>query len=140
MPAFSQHDVKPSERISRYIFRKDHFNPRTGRVRPPVFEPTRPKSEADSYKTSVYRTEGLSNGEIWAIGDDFVTKQHPEHLPSLARADTQIQNAVDADLKIDPDGVPHVRHANIIGWPDSDEARQIKRALLAQSAQLALRS
>jgi len=140
MPAFSQHDVKPSERISRYIFRKDHFNPRTGRVRPPVYEPARPKNESDSYKTSVYRTEKLNDGEIWDIGDNYVTKEHPEHLPSLARADTQIQKVADAELKIDPDGIPHPRHANIIGWPDSDEARQIKRALLAQSAQLVLRS
>jgi hypothetical protein len=110
---------------------KDYFNSKTGHVSPQAFKQKTPKKEGDIRKTSIYRTFGLTDAEVWTIGDEYVTKPHPGHLPILARADLQAQRVLDLDLKFDPDGSPHPRHANIIGWPDDQVARQMKAVSLA---------
>ena len=136
MPDFSPHNIDLAERISRYIFIRKYFNPRTGNISPQVFKLPSLKSEEEIHKLSIYRTEGLDEAEVWALADDQVTKNHPDRLPALARADTQAQKVLDLDLKFDPNGVPHPRHANIVGWPDDEVARQMKAVSLAKSAQL----
>jgi hypothetical protein len=136
MPDISPHDIDAAERISRYLLIKNHFNPRTGHVSPQAFKPTSPKNEGDVRKTSIYRTKELAEAEVWTLGDDYVTKLHSGHLSVLARADTQAQKILELDLKIDPDGVPHPRHANIVSWPDGQEVRQMNAVSLARSAQL----
>jgi hypothetical protein len=90
-------------------------------------------------QTSVYRTQGLTEVNIWQIGDDFVTKPHPKHLPVLGRADMSAGEIIAADLKIVPRPVPHPLHADIEGWPGEDEQVEIKLAYLSSKARLVTR-
>ncbi|MDE3224165.1 MAG: hypothetical protein KGN30_01985, partial [Nitrospirota bacterium] len=103
--------IDPEERISRYLLNSRLFNSKTGNISPQAFAPANPKKEGDPRKTSIYRTEGLHETEVWSLGDEYVSKLHPENLPILARADMQAQKVFDADLTFDPNGIPHQRHA-----------------------------
>lgn len=89
-------------------------------------------------QTSVYRTEGLSSAEVWKIGDDLVGT--PLGRPIPARADVGANIVYDQGLAIDPDGIPHPRHANIIGWPGSRSAQKLVAIKLAEAAVCVLRS
>lgn len=134
MHDISQNQVNPAERISRYILSKDLFNAKRGNISPQAFKPAKPQLSGDVFKTSTYRTERLSEAEVWVIGDEYVSK--PRRLPILARGDIQAQKILDLALKLVPDPVPHPLHANITNWPDEQETRQMKAALIAQQAQL----
>src|SRR3972149_2664105 len=56
--------VTPGERISRYIFFKNHF--RKGQVSFGTFIPSKTK------ELSVYRTSGCTERRIWLLGELFV--------------------------------------------------------------------
>jgi hypothetical protein len=131
-----QPTIDPAERISRFILSKDLFNSKRFRISPQAFKPAKPQRPGDIPKTSVYRTERLVDAEVWAIGDEYVTKLRNDRLPVLARGDIQARKILDLDLKLMPDQVPHPRHANVTNWPDEPEARQMKATLIAQQAQL----
>ena len=126
--------VKAEENISRFLFyTPGEFNARTQHISPQAFKPAKPKPpERLEYQSSVYRTEGLKEMEIWKLGDEFVARQR--NLSILARADIQAEKISAIDLEISPDTRPHPRHANIINWPDSPEARMMKSVLLSQQA------
>ncbi len=136
MPDLLPVPIDPAERISRYLLVREYFNNRTRNISPQAFKPANPKIAGDLRKTSVYRTEGLSDVEVWTLGSEHVTKAHSDNLPVLARADLLVSQVLSLDLSFDPDGIPHPRHANIVNWPDSQEARQMKAVFLAKSAQL----
>lgn len=129
----SQHPVDPEELLSRFLTQpKNHFTPTAGRVRYAAFLPNK------ALQTSVYRTEGLSPAEVWKIGDDLVGT--PLGRPIPARADVAAKIVYDLGLAIDPDGIPHPRHANIIGWPASRPAQKLLAIKLAEAANCVLRS
>ena len=81
---------------------------------------------------SVFRTSGLENTEIWELGKAFAAGESGREV--LGRADLRAQTAFSIPLVIDADGVPHRRHANIIGWPDADEKRREIALRLAEKA------
>ena len=133
-------DIEAQEPISRFLLSGRFFNVNAGIVRPPAFKPTNPKEDQPERQTSVYRTEGWAEGEIWIIGDQYVTQLHRDRLPVLARADLEAEDILTVDLRIVPDPIPHPRHANIVNWPDDQEKRQLKVVLLANKARLVVRS
>jgi len=89
-------------------------------------------------KLSVYRTDKLSELDIWRIGEKRVAGKAKPPRNLHGRADIKALQVVETGLQIIPDNVPP-RHANIIDWPD-EKSEIIEIALeLAANASLALR-
>ncbi|PJA78768.1 MAG: hypothetical protein CO149_02625 [Nitrospirae bacterium CG_4_9_14_3_um_filter_51_5] len=132
--------VKAEEKISRFLFfTPGEFNARTQHISPQAFKPANPKPpDRPERQSSVYRTDNDTELKIWEVGDEFVAK--PRNLPLLARADIQAGNVFKINLDILPDTRPHPRHANIVKWPDSPEARNMLGILLSQQAILIVRN
>lgn len=122
--------VQPTERLSRYILGNTLFKRNRTRISPQLFMPS-PKTQ----NTSVYRTQGCPEAEIWNIGDRYVTPLHPEHKPILGRADISAQMVFDSELRVTPHPIPHFRHANIDGWPTELHEQLMKATELAKHAQ-----
>lgn len=131
--------VSPDERISRYLLNRRWFNPRTGHISGQAFKPRNPKTQGMPFATSVYRTDGCLLEEIWSIGDEFVTNQHPERLPILGVARLEVQKVLAGDLQVEPSPHPHPRHADIVRWPNEAEKQLEKAGQLALAAQLVVR-
>lgn len=117
--------VAPEEQVSRYLLRPKWFDLPTRRVFAQAFNPPKSTPEYPVRQTSVYRTEGCQESEIWGIGDEHVTKPHPQHLPVLARADLTAKHILNRGLKIVPYPDPHPRHADIEEWPKEEEMEMI---------------
>lgn len=117
--------VDPEEQISRYLLRPKLFDISTKTVFAQAFNPPRMAPECPVRQTSVYRTEGCHEQEIWEIGDEYVTKLHRQHFPVLARADLTAKHILNRSLQIVPHPDPHPRHADIEGWPSDEETEMI---------------
>jgi hypothetical protein len=133
-------DVDPQDRISRYLLLQKSFDAKAQIVLAQAFKPPRPTKDFPLRQTSVYRTQGVGEGEIWELGDRYVTLLHPKHWPVLGRADLTAKDVSDADLTIVPHPNPHPRHADIEGWPSQDEEIEMKVTYLARKALLVIRS
>jgi len=135
---FLNNSVTSEEKINRFIFSQRYFNSQTRHISPQAFKPATPqKPERPEYQTSVYRTQNLDNLEIWSLGDEFVAPKRG--MPILARGEVQAKIIFDQELQIKPDKSPHPRHANIVGWSESDEARQMAYLKISQEATLFIR-
>lgn len=131
--------VDPDERISRYLLQRRLFDVEKNCVFAQAFKPPRTTPEYPVRQTSVYRTQGCSEPEVWKIGDKFVTELHARRLPVLARADLFASHILIAGLQIVPNPDPHPRHADIEGWPNEDEQIEMKLAYLSSKANLLVR-
>lgn len=78
----------------------------------------------------------MAESQIWQVGEEFVTKLHPQHWPVLGRADISAWEVFAADLRIIPAPDPHPQHADIEGWPSEDEQVEMKLAYLSSKARL----
>jgi hypothetical protein len=103
--------VDLSEILSRFIFQRNWYRPSDNRVKYAAFMPNPNNGE-----TSVFRTSGLANNEIWDIGEREVAIRRDK--PILGRGDIRASAAISKNLKITPSEPPK-RHANLIGWPGS---------------------
>lgn len=123
--------VAAAERLSRYLPRKKSVvSLANKRVKYSAFLPN------SNGRTSVYRTEALSEDEIWQLAATFVA---PEIGDVAARGDVSSEVLPSLGLSLDPDGVPHPRHANIIGWPGAKEAQKVKALVLESAAHFVAR-
>ena len=123
--------VSPSERISRFIFRRDQIDKTNRLVKFAAFMYPRAKS------ISVYRTSGCSERKIWWIGVLFVEKKRTDKRKLLARADAQSCVFFNQKLTIIANPSPHARHAEVANWPDDKGKRRTIAIALAQKATLA---
>ena len=82
---------------------------------------------------SVCRTEGLDEAEVWQIADEFVGTAEK---PVIARADLAAREFLSRQLSFDPDGTPHPRHANVIGWSDEQSLQKMIALELAEASVL----
>ncbi len=107
-------NVKPNERISRFLF-KDNVRADNS-IKPNAFRPPR-----DSSELSVYRTSKLREQTIWRIGKYFVESisRRKNHTKIFGRADLTAKHIVSAfpSLSVKPYRYPHPRHANITNYP-----------------------
>ena len=87
---------------------------------------------------SVYRSSELREHAIWELGNDKVAI--PRQKPLVGRADLLAADVSDADrdLRIEPDPIPHPRHANISGWPTQKDKQKLIAIKLAGKAQFFL--
>jgi hypothetical protein len=130
--------VNRSEEICRFLVEPRLFKETSKQVSGQAFKPKTPRDPGTLYRTSVYRIDGCPQEEIWSIAEERVTKQRSDGRKVLARADIKASSVFTLDLQLEPTPTPHVRHADIVGWPDQPEKRLEKANQLALRAQLVL--
>ncbi len=118
--------VIPSEVLSRFIMQTNWCRPSDNRVRYAAFMPN-PKSG----ETSVFRISGISDREVWEIGDREVGLRRDK--PVLGRADIGASFVITKGLNVVP-SEPPIRHANIVGWPEEKSEQRLVALELAAEA------
>ncbi len=113
------------EILSRFVLQTNWFSSSENRVKYAAFLPDK------NGETSVFRTSGITNNEIWEIGDCEVSIKRGK--PILGRADIGTNNVISKDLEVVPRDPP-LRHANIIGWPDERSKQKIIAIELASES------
>jgi hypothetical protein len=106
--------VADSETLGRYCGSSSWFARETKRVKYPAFLP------APDDDTSVYRVTGMSPEEIWKHAErHFVNSEgRPHHHHGVALVEAAYVRATGIDA-IPHEGPP--RHANLRGWPRTDD-------------------
>lgn len=123
--------VGPEEPTVKFLFDESHFNPEKKVVHQAAFKPSK-----NTKNISVYRTQDLQVAETFEIGRQYVTELLADKKPILAGACLQARVYYEQKLNFDPDGKPHPRHANVIGWPWDQDVQRALRIALARQAQL----
>ncbi len=86
---------------------------------------------ATDKKTSVFRVSGLTDTEIWNIGNTHVVPLRGK--PLLGRSEIVAKHVFDNDLEVEV-GEPPLLHANITGWPDEQsECKLVAQELAARA-------
>lgn len=67
---------------------------------------------------SVFRADKATSAELWEICAKHVDDQAISRA-AKARGTCAASVMINQGLYFDPDGKPHPRHVNVIGWPDS---------------------
>ena len=112
-------NVRPDERLTRFIFSKQHFSVVNQRVKYAALIPPKKSPE----EISVYRTSSLTESQVWEIGREYVKRGD---RTIKARADLLAGDVYEIDfidLKVIPDTRPHHLHANIVPIPVVREDR-----------------
>ena len=118
--------ITPAEILSRFIMQTNWYRPSDNCARYAAFMPN-PKNR----ETSVYRISGISDKEIWEIGDREVGENRGK--PILGRADVGASFVIKKGLNVVP-SEPPVRHANIVGWPEEKSEQRLIALELAAEA------
>ncbi len=117
--------VNPLETLSRFVV-SNRWIRADNTVRHTAFLPNPKNGE-----TSVFRISGITDNEIWAIGERKVALI--QNKPILGRADIETSIVISKNLKVIPSESPE-RHANITGWPEEkSEQKQIALELATES-------
>jgi hypothetical protein len=117
--------VRADERLSCYLVHSNDFKLSKRR---PTYNAYMP---AQTGRKSVYRTQELSSDDIREIGRVYV---EPMRGPLKGYADQTARVVLDVGLTVDPDRVPHPRHANICGWGAARAANRIMAEKIAATA------
>ena len=139
-PALAE-SIGPDEYFTRFILSKSHFAPKNGRVKPQALVPQFNEAKA-RFETSVHRTKGLSNEEVWALGYAHVENAATGRIIK-ARGMGAIRIVIESGLNTDVNGPPFPRHVDLIGWasPPGEKHVQLMRATeIADRMQLQLDS
>lgn len=130
-------NVAENETISRFLTSSGYLAKSKRIVKYGAFLPNR------NGETSVYRVTGISNTDTWKIGEKYVREPIARKRGSCSlhgRGDIEAIEIIDSKLTIKPKPTPHPRHADIIGWPESKEEKQMLATELANKAVLHLPS
>ncbi len=116
--------VDLSETLSRFVLSRKWIRA-NNTVRHIAFTPNK------NGEISVFRISGITNNEIWDIGDREVAPKR--NRPILGRADINTAIVISNELKVIPSEPPK-RHADITDWPEEkSEQKQIALELAAES-------
>ena len=121
--------ISEKEPIVRFVDESNKIRPSTGSVKPKAFMP-RP----DNLTTSVFRTVGLSSGEVAELGQLEVAG--PRRKTLLGWGLLVVSQVCEAGLEVHPEPSNHDRHANIVGWPSLKSAQKLAALKLAELAEL----
>lgn len=121
---------RPEEVTARFILSRSHYRSSDLRAKPLAFEPS-----GKDRTTSVFRTVGLRDPQIWEIGSAFVAKPRGRNIH--ARADVSVRSVQALALVITP-LEPPPRHALIGGWPAEKSATMSIAQQLAAKSTLVL--
>lgn len=126
----SSGQYKPELPITRYIFSRRHFGTNPLRVKHEAFQPN---LKGERVETSIFRTDDLTEQEIWELGDREVASARGMQI--LARGDLKLSHVDEAGLDYDFNEEPK-RHGAIIGWALEKNERKIQAMELAELASL----
>jgi len=84
-------------------------------VKAPAITPSFNKGTG-RFEWSTYRAKGATSAELWSICSKHIDNAAASYVPK-ARGICAASVFMDQGLSFDPDGKPHSRHANVIGWP-----------------------
>lgn len=124
--------TEDTEPLGRYLLSKGYFSIQNKRVKYSAFMPP----PLDLH-LSVFKTQGLTEDEIWTLGEEVVKKNQPSRT-LYGRGEIILLNIKAVDLELVPDNKPP-RHANVIGWPQEKHARMLIAQELAAEAILKLK-
>ncbi len=119
---------KPNDPLTRHLLSSSQFAGESKRVKSSAFTPLENPSTG-IFQTSVFQTKGLTENEVWSLGEQHVLKNRPDGRIH-GRADVTVQEVLGAELDLDPDNDPP-RHANIVGWPSTKAERKPACVLVA---------
>ncbi|MCH7229060.1 hypothetical protein [Haloferula sp. A504] len=127
LPSGLSAEVDGGEPLARYCTSSSWVAKSKGRVKYQAFMP------APDDDTSVYRSEGMSDGELWAHADRYFVNAEGEPYRIHGAAVVEASCVSEAGIQIIPDEGPP-RHANLRGWPlDADlELQKSKRKAVAK--------
>jgi hypothetical protein len=117
--------ISISEQLSRFVLHHSHVKTSDGTVKHAAFLPK-------DGQTSVFRISGITDSDIWDIGNDEVALIRK--LPLVGRADISVAAVLKTGLQV-ASQEPPPRHANIVNWPDEKSAQRLKAMELAAEAQ-----
>jgi hypothetical protein len=121
--------VQDSETLVRFITSSRWFRPGDETVRPDAFIP-HPYPDL-----SVTRHNGLSEPQIWEIGQRIVDVQ-PQRPNLHGRADVNAGRVRETHLEIEPQPeATNPNHAIIVGWPSDKPSQKSLAQQLAVAAQ-----
>lgn len=120
-------DSGAGELLTRYITDRGHIRSSDNSVRHNLFVPPR------TGQLSVYWISGLQESAVWDIGNTHIA---PARGPIIARADINSLAVYDAKLSVHVTGIPHPRHAHIVGWDMSSTRLRLQAIKLARAAML----
>lgn len=120
--------VGDSEQVARYLFSDKLFAASLSRVKHHAFSPS-------GGEASVFRIDNLSELQIWKLGAlaGASRRQSPR-----ARADISAAKVRAARLDVVAAPLTHVRHANIVGWPNDREQQRLLAMELATASKLVI--
>ena len=122
-------NVPPGEILTRFIFSRSHFSVTNREVKFKAFTPP-----SNSEDLSMYRISGLSEGEVWAIGQEYVQGERTLR----ARADLSAEVVYENNLEVIPDTNAHALHANITPFPADKNVRDRIARKLALASRLVI--
>ena len=115
--------ISPSERVSRYL-REGEIRAVDGTMHYKALMPP-----LNTMKTSVFRTSGLGQAEIWDLA---VRKVEPTRGSVIGRGHLEASEVHAKSLQLIPDDDPESLHADIVGWSeDRDHRATIAKELAA---------
>jgi hypothetical protein len=120
-------EVSRSEKVTRYLLDRRDIR-KEGVLHWRALMPNK------SGETSVFRVSQLSEEEIWSIGSEKVALAR--NMPLVGRGDLVAAIVYGKALRFSPDLDLQSRHANIVDWPDTKDARQAIALDLADEAEV----
>ena len=118
--------------LTRFIFSRRHCSVENKRVKYGAFLPLL-NPETSALEVSVYRISGLTDEQIWIVGDTEVAQ--PSSRTLYARGDLTVATVERDQLRVAADDLLKL-HANIIGWPEEESEKKSIAIELAANALL----
>ncbi len=109
--------IGAEENISRFILESSKYRKSDHTVKSRAFLPNK------NGETSVYRISNLTEVAVWGIGDEYVSKNHPDKKPILGRGDLLASTIFKLGLALYPEKTVHELHANIVDWPSEKDEK-----------------
>ena len=110
-------EVRPEETLCSFVYEPGHVVKKTNSIHHSRLMPRRrDRKQEGRLETSVCRSHGLSETQIWEICQKFFDTKAPK--PAIGRGEGQAGAVLKVGLRFDPDGKPYAQHANIVGWHD----------------------
>lgn len=123
-------DSGPGETLSRFLTDRDQYSSKKAIVRHTAFFPPRDN------RLSVFWITGFPDNVVWRLGDTYVARTRG---PVIGQAVFNSLVVYDTGLAVDLTGVPHERHADIIGWDADRKRARLQAHKVADKALLVLR-
>ena len=122
-------ELDPIETISRFLL-KGQIRAKDGAVHFRAFLPS------SKLKLSVFRVQGFSEEQVWAIAAE---KVEPTRGLVVGRGNLSVSQIVDKKLRVEPDAIPTSKHADIVEWPEDKTLRSTIAMQLAALASPAIK-